>query len=341
VTPGILRHKTRPQGSLKNGKNADKFIRVNVTAKQSIATLIIAVVLGTAVPVQLHSQDGIDASAEKPSWLIYEEGILSLEQGELGTALSLFRKALRLKSSFPEAEAGLGMVYEAEGEYILAEKQYLNALRSPRDFYIQEELYAVKYRLSEIYEFQKEYKKYLDTLAEIITDDPFKSNPLSEDLEDQYRRVLLEDGFNKLLILYRLDDNFARKAHTEYGILQIKMGRYDHALDHLILSALRVFTKIISELLARYPDYRFESIESLAAYVTDDEKLSHYAKKAELYRILYYLASASYSKNAGDTARSIWSFVSNYSSSEKYRRMASLQLRNPHKEPLLFDPRLE
>ncbi len=306
----------------------------------SLISLFIIVLLLFTTAGEAYSQSENDASAEMPPWLVYEEGILSLEQGELGTALSLFRKALRLHNNYPEAEAGLGMVYEAEGEYILAEKQYLTSLRSPRDFYVQEEYYAVKYRLAAIYEFQKEYKKYLDTLADIISDDPFNKDPVSADLENQYRRVLLEAGFDKLLVLYRLEDNFARKAHTEYGILQIKMGRYDHALTHLILSALRVFTKIISELLVRYPDYRFESIESLAAYIQDDEMLTAYAGEAELHRILYYLASAAFSNNAEDTARYIWSFVSNHSSIEKWRRMASLQLLDPHKEPLLFDPRL-
>ena len=61
-----------------------------------------------------------------------------------------FRKALETFGSSPEIEYWIGRVFEAGGEYILAERQYEAALEEQKLLLVPDDVLSIRYRLAEV-----------------------------------------------------------------------------------------------------------------------------------------------------------------------------------------------
>lgn len=246
-------------------------------------------------------QEGREQGSGEPAWVVYRRGNEAFDEGRFGDALQRYREALSARRPFPEAEAGLGKVFEAEGNYSLAERQYKKALRHTDEFYVGEEAYSVRYLLADLYRSQQRRKEYEETLASIAEQDP----QFSPDHEPPYRNLLpnmltrdsLEDRppeprLDVLLRLYRLEANFAHRAHLELGEALLANGQFSPAVEHLVFASVGALSAIFDQLRRENYDYELESTVSLLEDALSADSLRRFIREAQPFRALYRLGGA-------------------------------------------------
>jgi tetratricopeptide (TPR) repeat protein len=272
-----------------------------------------------------------------PSWVYYQEGKRYFAEGEFGKALVSYRKAIELQpeKKFPEAELGIGLVYEKEGESSLAIHHISQAIALRQLFYIPQDYYSALYALAQIHKRAENYRRYEDDLVAIVEDDERFSNPELAMSRPAYRNTLEEDGLNKLVLLYRLPDDFSLQAHTDLGIFYVSTGKYSAAADHLMFSTLKIISQGIEEVLRLEPDYEFTTMRDFLDRAQKIPLVENYLHSRNLFQNLYYLAAALYGQNFTDRARSIWELVASRPEAQGWVAKARSRIQHPRLEPLL------
>lgn len=262
-----------------------------------VVTLLVSI--GTAVPAQEPPPD----AAGEPAWVMYRRGLHLLDERDLGTALREFRRALSARRPFPEAEAGIGRVFRGENNYSLAERQYERALEQADSFYVAETEYSVRYELADLYRLQSEWMRYQEELRAVAERNP----QFSSDHDPPYRtlvpgvltRAPLEDRppeprLDILLTLYRLEENFAYRAHRDLGEQYLANQRYDAAIPHLSFAVVAALSTLVEELRRDIYGYEFETTQGLISDALAVERLRAYIEDTELFRALFRLSGALY-----------------------------------------------
>ena len=292
-------------------------------------------------PGVLRAQEGEAAPQEstddEPAWLHYERGMSLFRQREFGRAVQEFRAAIEKGNPYPEAQAGIGMVFQAEGSTDLAERQYREALSDERFFRNPEYRYTIRYRLAELYRLEQRRSQYQEALKAIVADDPIFASSENESLRESYERTLLEDGFNRLLVLYRQEEaRFALRAHRDLGTFLVRTGRYTEALQHLTFAALKTATTLVQEMREERFEYEFQSLSALLDDLQGIDRLEDYVDYTSLHEILYYLAAAVYgTQPSSATWQELWGSLAEHEPAGQWADRARSQLQNPELEPLL------
>ncbi|TFG64477.1 MAG: tetratricopeptide repeat protein [Spirochaetales bacterium] len=272
--------------------------------------------------------------SDEPPWLVLEYGKMSFDRGEYGQALRFFRQAIEKQALFPEAEMWIGAVFEEEGEYELAEKQYRRAYEMRNLLYVPEEKYAIMYNLSRIYYFGGKYSKYEEMLQTIIRDDvQFKDR--NSELPFLFVKNMKESGIDKVLSLYRVNVTFSLNAHSQMGIFYYKTGRFDRATLHLAYSAVLLCSRFLDELKKSDPDFKFRSLAESLTLLQKHPMLKEYLLDVEGFQVLYYLGAALYAEGAPVHAAALWTLVSEWSPQAVWKDRSLKKLRSPYIEPLL------
>ncbi len=281
----------------------------------------------------LHAQEEIVNSDNIPAWILVEQGKKAFREDEFGIALRYFREAIEKEGVFPEAEYRIGNVFEKEQELALAVKQYEKTLSMENALYIPEERYTILYNLAFVYEKTEKYKQYEDTLLQIIADDTLFSARENETFRSALYNNMVENGLDKLLILYRLESDFSLEALKLLGVYYYKSGRYNRAIHHFLFPLITVFSNCIDELRKKDPDYEFEETEECLRLIMREERLRNYVEKTELFKIIYYLAASLFAEGYLQRAESLWRYVVEWSMTETWRNRAEAQLSQPYIEP--------
>lgn len=284
-----------------------------VRASLAVAALLIVF---SICPLVGQEEDG------EPPWVTYRRGLNALEDRDFGEALQQFRSALSKQRPFPEAEVGIGRVFQAEGNVQLARRQYERALSEAESFYVSQDEFAVRYRLAELYRNRQEWKEYQEMLSSVTDRDP----QFASDNDPAYRRLIpdtltrdrLEDRppeprLDILLTLYRLEVNFATEAHRELGEQLLSNGRYDSAVEHLSFAVVARLSLLVDELRRETYGFEFESTPALISAALDVERLAAYLGETDLFRSMFYLAGALWGQNTvSDVPAEIWRVVGRF-----------------------------
>ena len=296
-----------------------------------------AILLGCAGSIAFAQQStGGEQPEGKPAWVLYQEGRHAFSERRLEEALRRFRAALEMNNPYPEAEAGIGMVYEAEGRAGLAVRQYRRALEQQAFFTIPEEALNVHYRLAAVYLQQGNRRGYQETLTAITATDPDFIETERSGVRAAMRRVLLNEGIDRLMLLYRNNRLETAQANMLLGEHFIGSGNYAPAIVHLIFANIQIATELIDSLSETRIGWRFTGISTLFDAVEADPDLREFAfDDYDWGRALYYLAAAAYGDAPGSAvARSIWQLISERAFAGEWQRRAAERLRNPRIEPL-------
>ena len=297
-----------------------------------LAVVALLALLSPALPGQ--------AGEGEPPWVIYRRGVQALEDGNFGAALQRFRTALSQRRPFPEVEAGLGRVFEAEGNITLAIRQYERALELAESFYVSETEFEVRYRLAELHRNQEAWMQYQNVLQS-ITDrdpqfDPENDPPYRQLIPNVLTRSALEDRppeprLDTLLTLYRLEANFAYRAHLDLGEQFLDAGRFDPAVDHLSFAAVEALSTLVAELRRETYGYEFESTPALISDALELERLRRYMDEAEVFRAMYRLGGALWGlDNVSEVPAQIWRVVADFpDAAGEWSLRASRALENP------------
>jgi tetratricopeptide (TPR) repeat protein len=283
--------------------------------------------------VPLPAQVAIDD--ELPSWVLYQQGEKAFREGELGIALSYYRVAVEKEITFPEAEVGMGRVFQEEGNYALALEHYQAAYDARQQLLIPDEQYAILYRIASVYQIQERYLEYERTLSLVVADHEMYSDDASRRFRDSLLTALIEEGINRLTQLYRLENGFARQAHGELGAFYYLTGRGRDATMHLIFASLQALSASIQEQRKIQPGYVFESLGVFLAGARRNPLLSEFHQRAGLFESLYYLGATLYFDGHRRRGVEIWSAVSGIPEAGTWAGRARRQLAEPRREPLL------
>jgi tetratricopeptide (TPR) repeat protein len=278
----------------------------------------------------VFSQDG---GPVLPEWFYYQKSLEAFRGGEFGECMRLLKN---LGDAYGESAESLHLrarVYEQEGELDLAEKYYYASLEKG-GFDVPDEAYAVRYRLAAMYERRKNYKKYEDTLLEILSGHAMYAQARYARLRDSYVSTLLARGFDSLALLYRVPLDFAQEAHRDLGAFYCRTGRGQSALLHLAFANLAVVSTLSDELKRLDPDYGFRGLEDALKRGAFRPELRDFLQRTEFFRSLYFLASALYGQGRGEEARKIWGIAADYGAGE-WKTWSRNQLLAPRAEPLI------
>ncbi|TVR90148.1 MAG: hypothetical protein EA428_09000 [Spirochaetaceae bacterium] len=276
------------------------------------------------------------AHAADPAWLRYQRGLAAYEEGELGLALRHFRGALEQQARFPEAEAGIGMILAQEGAFGPAIRHLSSALEQANELQIPEEHFRIRYTMAEIHELQGDRREYERTLERIVDEDRNFRSPQQATLRNARRRVFLDNGFDRMLELYRLEPHPSLDAHRLLGVHYLRSGEYSAAFEHLLTASLQASTRMIAELRHTRPVYEYDNLHEFLDKIESDRTLAYLVSEMRYYELLYLLAAASYGV-APDLQHStdLWQILVERPSAGIWSRRAHGQLRDPRANALI------
>ena len=294
-----------------------------MTRPARLAWVVALVLASTTV---LWSQE---ARADLPPWVLYEQGMQLFEQGRYGEALRRFRAAAAERAPFPEAEIGIGRVFQAEGSLELALRQYETAIEQAFAFEIRETEQLVRYRIADVHRLRGDDRAYVEQLTQLANQQDAFSDPALSDRREAYLNVLRTRGLDRLMVLYRVDDDFAHRAHRELGV-HLYNQRDSDALLHLTFAAMQGFTRLVEELRRIEFDYSYSSAAEVLADAREVSHLRQYLERQQFYRTLYYLGLALERDDpASQSALQIWRTLAQLPEAGQWYRSALQRVGGP------------
>lgn len=275
----------------------------------------------------------IEWSPDDPDWVLISRGQMAFEQDEVGEAFRIFRAVLGRDKGNADALLWMGILFEHEAELDLAEDYYHEALENWKQLTIADDRYTILYRLAELYAVQGQYGLYEETLHRILDLEAGEGGAVSQ--RQAKLNLLLEQGLQKMVTLYRSRDRKRVKAETDLAVFYYRTGRYYDALWHGLEPFLTVITLCFDYLREGEPELQLDSIAALMEQVEDDQILRDYIQESDFYRNLYYLGASLYAYGELSQAETVWRIVSRYGEGESWSARAAKQLKAPYIEPII------
>ena len=285
-----------------------------------------------------------DQSSGPEAWVLLEKARALMDDREnpdMGEALRLLRQAVEQRPTFPEAEFAIGEIYFREGALEMAENQLRKVLRREyRDaMRVPDDRWRALYLLAEIQETRGQFADMLDSLEQILQDQPAYADKSQERFRDAFLKSYFARGLDRTLVLYRLGNSgFAVDAHAKLGWFLYRSGRYNPAsIRHLLFALDTIVTEAVAELRRDVPEYEFSTLEKFLQAALPRETIRDYLAETDFFRIAYYLAAATWAADYAPRAREIWKVLSGQEAgiAGTYAELSRRQLANPWKESLI------
>ncbi len=272
------------------------------------------------------------AQSSEPAWLTIERAERAAVAGDFGRAIQLYRRALTLEPGSPEAEFGLARAFTAVNDYPVAEVHFRNALAAQSRLRVPDTAFEIHYGLADLYRVQRRFADYENELKAILA-----LAPEPEITPSTLRRVLTDQGLDRLLVLYRLPEDGTTRARDELAELLVGLGRYEGAIEQALVAVVQQLSTVINGILNQDPDFVYDRIDRAVAAAHSVRPVQGYLQTSTLDKDLYYLAAALFGQGAEESALETWRVVAGLPGSGAWARRASIQLEDPEPEPLIVD----
>lgn len=275
-----------------------------------------------------------------PGWLVFEKGKQLFDSEDFGDALYHFRKARETFGASPEIEYWIGRVFEAEGEYPLAEKQYQVALDVQRLLLVPDDVVPIRYRLAKVQIASGDFSGYAEQLELVIEHDAVERKK-TEVLEFKPRAlaaVLAQRGIDKLLELYRIKDHGGLSAYYDLGVYKYRTGFIEAGGEYLTFAVVLTCTTVVDYLIHLDPEYRFTTLQSLLTDVLKNKTLNGYFYKVDGFGQLYALAATLQETREAPKMKisaEIWRLVAELDNGG-WSGKAARQLQSPFKDDFMI-----
>jgi tetratricopeptide (TPR) repeat protein len=243
----------------------------------------------------------------------------------------------RLKA-YPEAEYWIGEAYRVEGEFVIALRQYEEALKQKSNLQESDFAIEIQYKIAALQEILQNYNAAERQLLGILTNDTLWNQDDSSFVKTAMRRTLENNGINQFLSMYRYKNAEVEKAHRLLGSYCYLSGRHNRAAEHLMFAVLIQNSTIIDEAIDKRFDFKFTTLDALMAEIARRQDLRDYMKETDYYKTLYYLGASLYAIGKTNAARGIWTFIAGRSDSLEWNGRAKRQLANPFVEKAVEMP---
>jgi tetratricopeptide (TPR) repeat protein len=273
---------------------------------------------------------------------VLEEVYFRVGRENLGNSAYKVLDVLKQLKDYPEAEYWIGETYRAEGELGIALTQYRKAYEQQAEFAEPGFGTEILYRIADIHRVRQEYNEMEACLMEILKGDTLWEQNGDSFLRAAMTRTLEDPGeknrINRFLILYRYNNPGVLKAHELLGYYYYASSRYVHAAEHLMFVFLIQNSILLDEIIRRRFDYTFTTLDDLFAEVAAQPRLAAFFEEIDYFKTMYYLGSAFYGNGKPLPARDFWTFLSLREDAGEWRRRAETQLRSPYLERAIEMP---
>ncbi len=225
--------------------------------------------------------------------------------GELGDSIERLRECVRLLALYPEAEYWKGRLFFIEGELALAELQYERAYGMREALEVPGEAYSILYAMAELYEVRSEYVAWENVMLRVIEG---LDSGVDRYLEEAMLATLTEQGFNRFMTLYRLDDSYSKSAHASLAAFYLERGRAA-APRHAAIAVNMILSRAIAMLKARDGDYVWTDLQNFMARALGRRDVMAYLDETGFAANLFTLADALYVAGARAPALMLWGVI--------------------------------
>jgi len=224
---------------------------------------------------------------------------------------------------YPEAEYWKGKVFMLEGEMALAESQMQRALAMRESLEIPDEQYTIMYSMAELYGARNDYVAWENVMQAIVAGD----GSLDPYLQDAMISTLMAGGFDRFMVLYRIDPTYALEANAALAEFYLDRGRAA-AMLHAAIAVNMTLTRAISMLRAKDRDFAWTTLPEFMKRSSERSEVSEFLRSARLYRQLLTLADAMYIAGARTNAIPLWKAIVSAGILPQ-SSVASIRLTNP------------
>jgi hypothetical protein len=158
------------------------------------------------------------------------------------------------------------------------------------------------------------------------------------------KRTFLEQGPDKLLELYRMEEKRVRHAYAYSGLYAFEQGEYERAAEQLILSTCISLSLAIEAVRGQEYDYAFIQeelpvrrnvfhVENTARFLRNADKreyIREYFSSISFYRELFVLGAALYGMGRSEAAEALWLLVAEHREAGRWSNLARVQLAEPN-----------
>lgn len=164
---------------------------------------------------------------------------------------------------FPEAQCLIGDIYLLEGEYIFAEKYYLEAIENAKVLDIPNQKYEILTKLARISYLQNNPEQMEIRLLSILTEDKtFTDKALFSAMMNTVSSNR-PDSMQKFFQLYRSDTFYALEAYNKLFEYYFSLGNMEKSLQFALLSVLSNFSRMEEVVASRNIEYSYKDLPSI------------------------------------------------------------------------------
>jgi hypothetical protein len=271
-----------------------------------------------------------ETSPSSPLRGLIDAALLVVEErgiSRIGDSLSALRREVGYLCFYPEAEYMIGRLYLAEGELRLAELQFRRACDMGESLELPEERFAMLDALADVHRTKGDLKSYEMTLRE-ITDSSELFAARDEHYRSSMERTLGERGFDKFMLLFRVDQLYPIRAYSELGELYLGDGR-TIATIYLAAAVNAILARSISEAKIDEPGYSYAGIADILSRILADREMARFAADRELWKDLKLLGDSLAISGYRESAREIWSAIGAAGAPQPWKKRAAEALARP------------
>lgn len=182
-------------------------------------------------------------------WLKLQSGIAKFEKKQYGDAMVLFSECETLDASSGDVAYWIGRVYEVEGDYELAKLQYQKAINfyQFQEPFTIDQIFESSLHLAESYLKLGDRANYLLVLDSLLDKNSKKSKEEQAKTYQSIFSLFNKSGLNKVLELYRIDNNLDMELFMRKGAYYKSIGDGESAKKYYLLSVVTALSTILNE----------------------------------------------------------------------------------------------
>lgn len=275
------------------------------------------------------------------TWIKLQQGIEHFNNKNYGDAMVLFSQCQEFLPNDADVAYWIGRVYEVEGDFQLAIKQYEKALNSynlepPGN---DERIYETILHLADVNLKLGNEEQFLASLSDLLDKGTLSSPEERVELYTALESAFNKGGLDKVLELYRLHGSFEHEIYWRKADYYYQEKEFDKAKINLMLGIVSTLSVIIREIEETDIEFIFTneenaqqdinigsfytSIPDLLIDVAREDYIRDFIETDQLISNLYQFADILYQQGDVDAAIDVlWTCIK-YPYNEQWSRNAN------------------
>jgi hypothetical protein len=228
---------------------------------------------------------------------ILDDIFLNYPKDFFNSSISNLLGWMEKRLAYPECDLLLGEIYEAEGEYGIAEDWYLKAWKNAAILDVPDQRYTILYRLASLASRQGNTVMQRDYLLMVLADDTlFNEDGTDSGLLQAMKRTVGNPGMgvSKLFLMYRHRAYTCLEAYTIVASLYGKgaFRNTDRSLSMGLAAGIIGVTRLEEALKRGDIHFEYTGLEKLLLEASTDPQVRKAAEQSGVWNALYACADS-------------------------------------------------